>query len=379
VSGFVLCSHDGFGVGHVRRHVVVGSALRAACPGSRITLVTGLPFMPVWLWRSGFEIVRVPAMLKDATGSYSSPDTDVATALARREALFFDAVERQRPDVVLVDRHPFGTGRELYAGLRRAKSLGAHLVLGLRDILDDPAVVRSEIAGGRWVGVSDVFDEAIVYGSREFCDHSAEYGLSLPLTYCGWAVQVVRAGACAKRHLIVTSGGGADGHRLFELGVAVAERLAAWRVTIAAGGYTDRDRLEELVGRSPAAPRIGVVWKAPGCAGLFATTEATLQMAGYNSTFEALAAGRRPILVPRRHPRTEQAIRAERLAGLGVADVVEPDAVDDVCELLSCARSLPNAASVAAGLTFDGAQRAASLLVDGCVDRAPVHASSART
>jgi hypothetical protein len=64
---------------------------------------------------------------------------------------------------------------------------------------------------------------------------------------------------------------------------------------------------------------------------------------------------------------------------LGVADVVEPDAVDDVCELLSCARSLPNAASVAAGLTFDGAQRAASLLVDGCVDRAPVHASSART
>ena len=64
-------------------------------------------------------------------------------------------------------------------------------------------------------------------------------------------------------------------------------------------------------------------------------------MAGYNTTVEALAAGVRPLLVPRRSPRREQAIRATRLASLGLADIVDEDAtVDEVSWLLRRPRRL---------------------------------------
>ncbi len=88
-------------------------------------------------------------------------------------------------------------------------------------------------------------------------------------------------------------------------------------------------------------------------------------MAGYNSTLEALAAGIKPVLVPRRTPRREQAIRAARLAGLGLADMVDEDAsVEEVLWLLRRDRLLPPGALSSAGLALDGAERAAETILD---------------
>ena len=46
-----------------------------------------------------------------------------------------------------------------------------------------------EFAGRRWKGVAELFDEALVYGTAPFCDHSSEYNVPLPLRYCGWVVE----------------------------------------------------------------------------------------------------------------------------------------------------------------------------------------------
>ena len=86
-------------------------------------------------------------------------------------------------------------------------------------------------------------------------------------------------------------------------------------------------------------------------------------MAGYNATFEALAAGLRPILVPRRYPRIEQALRADRLAALGLADIVSTDGAAQVCDLLRGSRVLPVGVLEAVGINVDGADRAAARLV----------------
>jgi predicted glycosyltransferase len=84
-------------------------------------------------------------------------------------------------------------------------------------------------------------------------------------------------------------------------------------------------------------------------------------MAGYNSTFEALQAGLRSVLVPRRRPRREQAIRADRLAARGLADVVEADASpEDLVRLLDRPRTLSAAAVARAAIDMRGADRAAA-------------------
>ena len=78
-------------------------------------------------------------------------------------------------------------------------------------------------------------------------------------------------------------------------------------------------------------------------------------MAGYNTTFEALAAGIRPVLVPRRNPRREQAIRASRLTALGVADIVDEGVpVEEVDWLLA---PIPAASGRGAGSGRDPAGR----------------------
>jgi len=104
-----------------------------------------------------------------------------------------------------------------------------------------------------------------------------------------------------------------------------------------------------------------------------------VQMAGYNTTFEALAAGLRPVLVPRRNPRREQAIRASRLTALGVADTVDEGVpAEEVDWLLGRDRLLPPGALAAAGIRLDGAERAAAAVTElARVDRAPAGASRA--
>jgi predicted glycosyltransferase len=108
----------------------------------------------------------------------------------------------------------------------------------------------------------------------------------------------------------------------------------------------------------------------PSCGALFSRAQAVLCMAGYNSTLEALAAGRRPILVPRRSPRREQAIRAGRLAALGLADVVDEGAdAEEVSWLLDRDRRLTPTQLREAGVTLDGARRAAQVLVQLAMTR----------
>ena len=61
---------------------------------------------------------------------------------------------------------------------------------------------------------------------------------------------------------------------------------------------------------------------------LIRNARAVVAMAGYNSTMEVLALGKRTLLVPRVTPRAEQWLRASRLAELGLVGCLHPDELD---------------------------------------------------
>jgi predicted glycosyltransferase len=360
MARYVFSSHDGFGVGHVRRNVLVARAVLAADPDAEIVIVTGLTVRPAWLGDDRLRIERVPALIKDADGAYRNDELSFAAAIERRAERFADVVTAHRPDVVVVDRHPYGTGGELRPGLEVARAHGAAAVLGLRDILDEPAVVVAELAGDGWRDVAATYDGVVVYGELVLCDHVAEYGLPVTPTYCGW---VVERGALARREnglLVVTAGGAGDGEAVFSLGLDVCASMPELRAVLVAGPYAAADLDDEALRRRGLADRVRLVRDTPGCAPLFARADRVVQMAGYNSTFECLAAGIRPVLVPRRTPRREQAIRATRLAALGLADVVDaPASASEVAWLLRRPRALHPGDLDAAGIRLDGATRAA--------------------
>src|SRR5438093_8067672 len=153
---YLFVSHDGYGLGHVRRNTLIAQALERAEPNASVTIVTGVPNRPEWLERWGQEVVRMPPLLKDGQGRYRPTEMSFADSVARRAAVFIETVDRVRPHVVVVDRHPFGALGELREGLEMAARRGSALVLGLRDILDDPSVVADEMQGPAWGAVPAV-------------------------------------------------------------------------------------------------------------------------------------------------------------------------------------------------------------------------------
>ena len=324
VTRYLFYSHDGYGLGHVRRNSLIARAVLDTDPDAQVSLVTGLDVRPRWLEQAErVRVHRVPSMLKASDGSYRPARLSFADALRERERIFLSLVDDERPDVVVVDRHPYGTAGELRTGLDLARRRGSALVLGLRDVLDDASVVREELRGLGWAGVEDVYDEVLVYGGCDFIDHEAEYGLTLPLHHCGWVAERRQSHATrTSKLLVVAAGGGGDGAAVFELG---AQRSSSAPTSSVSSPRPVRRRRGDAPAQ-PAGTRSSARRQPPG-------RERALVLArrgdpvhgGLQLDLEALAAGRRPILVPRRSPRREQAIR-RAAGGLGLADVVEPAA-----------------------------------------------------
>jgi predicted glycosyltransferase len=356
MARYLFSSHDGFGLGHTRRNTLIAHALLRRDPRAQVTVVTGVAGEPGWLRDDPrLRVVRVPAMVKDETGAYRNPGMGVEAALAARAETFAEIVRTWEPDVVVVDRHPYGVGGELRRGLLAARIQGAALVLGLRDVLDEPSRVIPEVRGRGWAGVAEIYTDVLVYGHPAVCDHRREYTLPVEPTYCGWVTDLVPPRPLEDDLLVVAAGGGGDGEMVYRLGLEVLRLRPAWRGIMIAGPYA---------AAPPADPgldgRVTVLRNPPDAAAIVARAAAVIQMAGYNSSVEALASGLRPILVPRRTPRREQAIRAARLASLGLADVVDVGAAaEEVAWLLDRPRRLDPGLADAAGIRMDGAEVAA--------------------
>ena len=303
-------------------------------------------------------------MLKSADGSYRHETLPFGDALRERERIFATLVEDERPDVVVVDRHPYGTAGELRTGLDLARGLGSALVLGLRDVLDEPSIVREEMRGRGWADVEDVYDDVLVYGGRHFVDHEAEYGLSLPLHYCGWVVERTgpepsgpqpprRRGRWRRRR----------SRRLRDGRASCSRTAPTWSVSSLPVRTPAPTR---CAGSAELGPGRARVVESPGRVRARGSRAPTRSCAwpGYNSTLEALAAGRRPILMPRRNPRREQAIRADWLAGPGARRRRRRRRGSRRRRVPAAAHPahLPDGALEAAGIDLDGALNAARRL-----------------
>lgn len=361
MARYLFSSHDGFGLGHARRNTLIAKALLEHDRDAEIVVMSGIS-PKRWIFSApNIRVVHVPPLVKGSDGSYASSESTFEEAVAERRRIFSREVESFRPDVVVVDRHPFGVADELRHGLTEARNQGANLLLGLRDVLDDPSIIEGELAGKGWSGATDLFHQFLVYGSRSLCDHQAEYGLPVEPTYCGFVTEVVADSGFERDLLVVAAGGGGDGEQVFRIGAGILSTNPQWKGLLAVGPYANEELLDSLGILEPG--RIEVRRNVQDYASVLSRAFATIQMAGYNSTFEALGAGLRPILVPRRSPRREQAIRATRLAAMGLADVVDFGAShSEIMWLLGQSRLLNPVSLSSAGIHLNGADRAARIL-----------------
>lgn len=321
-----LYSHDALGLGHVRRNLAIAGALSDARPDAAILLLAGAAQAHAFPAPPGVDFLTLPALRKNAAGGYAprSLAAPLRQVLALRSATLTAALDAFAPDLLVVDKLPRGVLGELEPALHALRERGStRIVLGLRDILDEPAVARRQWHEDRgWATVARLYDAVWVYGDRRVNDVAAE--CDVPAALAG---RVQYTGYLAPRprprrpgpHALCLVGGGEDGHALATAFLA-APLPKGWSGTVVTGPFMpalQRRQLERQAAAGAGAHQ--VVGFVDDVGPLLAQAGAVVAMAGYNTAVELLAAGVPALLVPRERPRAEQLVRARHLSRLGLA------------------------------------------------------------
>ncbi len=336
----MLYAHDTYGLGHLRRNLAIAGELLERRPGLRVVLASGSPVISSFRLPRGLSVVPLPAVQKIGAEEYRPLDDRLDIDLVRRarSAVIADVARRFRPDVLLVDHAPQGMGGELLPVFEelRCRCPETQIVLGLRDVLDDPATVRELWREqGVYETLETVFDRILVYGSAELFDVRREYAMppevAARIRFCGYLHRDPPTGSAAGGigaegpFLLGTAGGGGDGSAILSATLVASRKLglASVLVTGPLMRSVERRRLAE---RAAGIPGASVVEFVPELAGVMARASAVVTMGGYNTLCELVGLGVPTVVVPRITPRREQAIRAELFARRGLVRMVLPGA-----------------------------------------------------
>ena len=332
-----LYSHDTVGLGHTRRNLLIAEVLAQAPFSADVLLVTGSRTASHFPMPTGVDCVTLPALSKNAAGEYGAKTLDLPLGeLTRlRNTLIRSALEAFAPDVFIVDKVPAGALGELTNVLPALKTRGIKVVLGVRDILDDPESVRTDWATSQNVQLIDeVYDEVWVYGDSDVYD-VAKAGafppaLSKRLHYVGYLNPrergVTRPRSTPEPFSLCLVGGGQDGAALAET-FARARYPKGQRGILVTGPHMPKETKNRLFDIAAARDDLSVHGFLPEPTTLLREAAQVVTMGGYNTVTEVLAWGKPALIVPRTTPRTEQLIRAKRFARLNLCDLLHPDAL----------------------------------------------------
>src|SRR5438132_12119117 len=221
----LIYSHDSFGLGHLRRCRAIAHSLVDADPSVSILILSGSPIIGSFDFRARVDFVRVPGVIKLRNGEYVSLNLhiDIDEMLAMRSSIIRHTADIFDPELLIVDKEPLGLRGEVRDTLDLLQRRGTALILGLRDVMDDPDALESEWERKQAVpALAEYYDEIWVYGLPQICDPLA--GLPVPTTvrerliYTGYLrrtageLQLTREiVAILDNFLLVTPGGGGDG------------------------------------------------------------------------------------------------------------------------------------------------------------------------
>ena len=354
----LIYSHDTFGLGHLRRCRTIAHALVAAHPNLSVLILSGSPIIGSFDFRARVDFVRIPGVIKLRNGEYTSLNLhiDIDETLAMRSSIIKHTAEAFGPDVLLVDKEPLGLRGEVEETLHMLKGRGTHIVLGLRDVLDEPASLAPEWRRKRAVpALRDLYDEIWIYGLPQIWEPLAE--ISLPksvrrkMTYTGYLPRSVSPGLpdrssldITKRpYLLVTTGGGGDGEELIEwvLRTYESDEMLPFPALLVLGPFMRPERQADFMERAGRLERVEAITFDPHLEILEQNAAGVVSMGGYNTFCEILSMDKRAIMVPRTVPRLEQYIRVARAHELGMVRMLVDDGGREVRAMADALRALP--------------------------------------
>lgn len=337
----LIYSHDSFGLGHLRRSRAIAHSLVEQYKGLSVLILSGSPIIGSFDFRARVDFVRIPGVIKLHNGEYTSLalHIDLAQTLKMRESIIRHSAETFAPDLFLVDKEPLGLQGEVTDTLKMLKRSGTRIVLGLRDIMDESSLLRSEWQRKQVTpALRDLYDEIWIYGIAKMGDPLSEVGAPPQLQdktlFTGYLRRTVPLEPVLRTpidlnepYLLVTPGGGGDGYAMIDAMLLAYESDATlpYPALIVLGPFMPPAQQEQFLARVAQLDSVDAITFDSHMENLMARAVGVVSMGGYNTFCEILSLNKRAIIMPRTKPRAEQAIRAARAAALGLVKVLDPD------------------------------------------------------
>ena len=354
----LIYSHDSFGLGHLRRCRKIAHSLVARRKGTSVLILSGSPIIGSFDFRTRVDFVRIPGVIKLHNGEYSSLSLhmDIAEVLELRAAIIRHTAEVFAPNLFIVDKEPLGLRGEIHDTLRIMKAAGTRLVLGLRDVMDDPESLAAEWKRKNPLpALTELYDHILVYGLPQICEPLS--GIDIPdgvrakMTYTGYlssknGTRITDRPAepwQEQPYVLVTPGGGRDGEELVDwlLCAYETEPHLPHAALVVFGPFMRPKRRERFLERIESLRQVRAITFDNRMERLMAGATGVVAMGGYNTFCEILTFDKPAILVPRRHPRAEQHIRAARAEQLGLVRMLSDENGRQPERMADALRALP--------------------------------------
>ena len=337
----LIYSHDSFGLGHLRRCRAIAHSLVGEFNKLSVLILSGSPIIGSFDFRARVDFVRVPGVIKLRNGDYTSLKLhlDIEQTMALRASIIQHTADVFDPDIFIVDKEPLGLRGEVGDTLEMLKSRGTPLILGLRDVMDEPDLLVPEWERKHVMpALKDLYDELWVYGLPQFYDPLT--GVEIPevirrkIVYTGYlkhqvpeALSVKSASVPNTPYILVTTGGGEDGDVLIDwvLTAYESEMKIPHPALIVLGPFMHTELQESFLARIEKLESVSAMTFSSHIEHLMEKAVGVVAMGGYNTFCEILSFDKPSIIVPRTKPRLEQYIRASRAQELGLLSMLNYD------------------------------------------------------
>ena len=353
----LIYSHDSFGLGHLRRCRAIAHALVDNDKEVSVLIISGSPIIGSFDFRSRVDFIRIPGVIKLRNGEYTTQSLRIDTEqiLAMRASIIQHTAETFEPDIFIVDKEPLGLRGEVRDTLTMLKARGTPTILGLRDVMDEPALLAPEWERKNVLpALDDLYDEIWVYGLRQICDPLA--GLPIPasvrrkMTYTGYLPRFPSKGAAPtdaipfeEPYILVTTGGGGDGDTLIDWVLRAYEsgESLPHPALLVLGPLMQAEMQAEFHQRVARLDRVHAITFDAHIETLLSRAVGMVAMGGYNTFCEILSFDKRAVIVPRTRPRMEQFMRASAAARYGLVSMLEDDGWRETSQMVEALRKLP--------------------------------------
>jgi predicted glycosyltransferase len=346
ITRILMYSHDTYGLGHLTRTVRIAGAIRACYENASILILSGSPVASYFALPPAADLVKLPSVVKAGKDQYQSRDLAVSFSRVKkvRRELIRSTAEAFRPHLFMVDNVPLGMKGEVLPTLKYLRSArpSTRIILDLRDILDDPVVIRdSWQRDGVYDVLNEFYDHIFVLGDPQVFDAIDAYQLPREKTsHVGYAAPSPRkAQTSSEAHktslrLLLTAGGGGDGFSFLKNtlealvpagGFSTETTAVGHRLEVITGpfmGRTERKALDRWADHLQVELR-EFVFDMPR---RMERADLVIAMAGYNTCCEILSHANAALIFPRVTPRVEQLLRAEAFESRGIAAMLDPAA-----------------------------------------------------